>query len=159
MTTAKLSPVWEAFFAGYLRPLSGSFSEENMRQAIQELVSLYDLDQVTFEEIPNDVIRLLAQYCGAPAYDIRPQAFEHYITRDEVFNPGGLTHQQKLLLIRAQVLMVVFIALFGIISAHEDQADKLSLYLGGGALPVAWWCARKVAEQYDKHYGPGQNHD
>ncbi|MET7335969.1 hypothetical protein [Nonomuraea sp. NPDC005650] len=90
---------------------------------------------------------------------IRPLAYEAYLTKDQALAPSGLTHAQKLLLIRFQVFMVAFIAMYGIISAHEDQADKLSLYLGGGALPVAWWCARKVVEQYDKRYGPDQTED
>lgn len=40
------------------------------------------------------------------------------------------------------------------VGVQADQADTLTLYVGGGALPVAWWCARQVSEQYDKRYGP-----
>ncbi|MET7335968.1 hypothetical protein [Nonomuraea sp. NPDC005650] len=67
---------------------------------------------------------------------------------------AGLSHKQKLLLLRLQVFLVVFFALYGVFSAHEDEADRVTLYTGGGAVPMALWCASQVGRAYDKKYGP-----
>ncbi|MFI9845140.1 hypothetical protein ACIHFD_49535 [Nonomuraea sp. NPDC051941] len=69
----------------------------------------------------------------------------------------GLSHKQKLLLIRIQIFVVVFVALSGIVSANEDLADKLGPYLGGSALGIALLCSRQVGRAYDKKYGPGDD--
>ncbi|GAA3306072.1 hypothetical protein [Nonomuraea dietziae] len=48
---------------------------------------------------------------------------------------------------------MVFIALSGVISAHEDLADRAGPYIGGSAVAVALFCARAVGKQYDKLCG------
>jgi hypothetical protein len=63
---------------------------------------------------------------------------------------GGLSRKHKRLLIQAQIFMVVFIALSGVVSANEDLADKAGPYFGGSALAAALWCATAVGKAFDK---------
>ncbi|GGO63264.1 hypothetical protein [Nonomuraea cavernae] len=92
--------------------------------------------------------------------DIKPLAFETQVAKDLAVAPStDLTHAQNVLRVRFQVFVVVFFALYGLISANENQADKLTLYTGGGAVPIAWYCATLVAKEYDKRYGPDRDAD
>ncbi|GAA5057022.1 hypothetical protein GCM10023259_040550 [Thermocatellispora tengchongensis] len=47
---------------------------------------------------------------------------------------------------------VVFIALFELVQANEDLAQKLGPYLGGSG--IARLSAKHVSRAYDKLYGP-----
>jgi hypothetical protein len=75
----------------------------------------------------------------------------------ERIDASGLSHKQKLLLLRIQILAVVFFALFGVVAANEELADKMGPYTGVSALGIAWWCSKQVARAYDKKYNPNQD--
>ncbi|MEU4231088.1 hypothetical protein AB0F17_42925 [Nonomuraea sp. NPDC026600] len=171
MTTAKqlpgwASPTWERLLKirGLLYMGSFSPSEQEMRddldRALRKVSPGKPLNTAAVHRISNEVLKILLRYS-----DDRPiclPAYEAVYTKDgklipvaeaATAAPSKYTHQQKVMMIRLHIFVVVLIALYGIISDHEDQADKISLYTGGGAVPIAWWCAQVVAKQYDKRYG------
>lgn len=167
MTSAKAHAAWEELLAT-IRAHSSSprgVVEASVRDVLfykfaRNLDLDLGLDLDSEQWIRFMAVAVPAALRGDALDSIKSLAFEVQVTTEQAVGQStGLTHAQKVLLIRFQVFIVVFFAFYGLISANEEQADKLTLYTGGGAVPIAWYCANLAAKEYDKRYGPDRDAD
>ncbi|MFI6634277.1 hypothetical protein ACIBI7_35810 [Nonomuraea fuscirosea] len=145
---------WAKFLSRLMPPPGfDSVVEKRVRQEFDALLGVLGVDPEQFRFLLCEAVER-----GEPFGTIRPFAYEAHVTRDQVLAPSrSLTHAQMVELIRFFAFAVVLLLLLQFTLEHMDQVAAISLVTGWAVLPVAKACARKIAEEYDKRFGPGDD--
>ncbi|MEV7011700.1 hypothetical protein [Streptosporangium sp. NPDC051022] len=74
------------------------------------------------------------------------------VARAGTANP--MSRETKRRLLQAQVFIAVFAVITVAILEHEDAASMTTLFIGGSALQLAWYCAVVAGRTFDRLYPP-----